>query len=73
VASNSIITLVKDPKRIDDGFRCPENICHDPLLAIAERNRERRDLRIGANHIDAVEFGGRSDTLGVDRATGRCV
>src|ERR1035441_4970701 len=66
MAANSIITLVKDRARIDDGFRGSENILHDPSFAIAERDNERRDLCIGADDIDAVEFGGRGDTLGVD-------
>src|SRR5271165_3975645 len=66
MASDRIITLVKDRACIDDGFRGSENILHDPSLAIAERDNQRRDLCIGADHIDAVEFGGRSDTLGVD-------
>src|SRR3984957_20393608 len=66
MAPNRIISLVKDRACIDDGFRGSENIFHDPSLAIAERDNERRDLRIGAVDIDAVEFGGRGDTRGVD-------
>ena len=66
MAANRIIALVKDRARIDDGFCGPENILHDPSLAIAERDNQRRDLRIGTDDIDAVEFGGRGDTLGVD-------
>jgi hypothetical protein len=66
MAANRIIALVKDRARIDEGFRGSENILHDPSLAIAERDNQRRDLHIGTDDIDAVEFGGRGDTLGVD-------
>ena len=66
MAANGIITLVKDRACIDDGFRGSEDILHDPSLAIAECHDQRRDLHIGADDIDAVEFGGRGDTLGVD-------
>ena len=41
--------------------RCPRS-----RFAVAERDHERRDPGIGADDIDAVEFRGRGDTLGVD-------
>jgi hypothetical protein len=66
MTSNCIITLVKDRARIDDGFRGSENILHDPSFAIAKRDNEQRDLCIGADDIDAVEFSSRGDPLRVD-------
>src|SRR5664279_1399767 len=66
MAANGIIALVKDRTRVDTGLRGSENVLHDPSFAIAERDNQRRDPRIGADDIDAVEFGGRGDTFGVD-------
>ena len=66
MATNRIIALVEDRTRIDDGLRGSEDVLHDPSLAIAQCHNQRRDLCIGADDIDAVEFGGRGDTIGVD-------
>ena len=66
MATNRIIALVEDRTRIDDGLCSSEDILHDPSLAIAECHNQRRDLCIGADDIDAVEFGGRGDTIWVD-------
>jgi hypothetical protein len=57
---------VKDRPRIDNGFPRPENILHGPLLAIGERDNQRRDLRIGAHDIDTIEPRSGGHPLGVD-------
>src|ERR1700678_155736 len=66
MAPNGIISLVKDRARADNGFGGSENVFHDPSLAIAQCNHERRDPGIGADDIDAVELGRGGDALGID-------
>src|SRR5271157_3398489 len=66
MSSNGIIPLVKDRARVDNGFRGSDNIFHDPSLAIAQCDRERRDPGIRADDIDAVEPGRGGDALGID-------
>src|ERR1700684_4225023 len=66
MAQNRIISLMKDRARADNGFRGPENILHDPSLAIAQCDHERRDPGIGADDIDAVELGRGGAAFGSD-------
>jgi hypothetical protein len=66
MASNRSNTLVKYLSRIDNGFPCPENILHNPSLAIAKRDNKRRELCIGADDIDTIESGSGGHPLGVD-------
>src|SRR5664279_1734911 len=64
---NGIISLMKYRARADNGFRGPENILHDPSLAVAQCDHQRRDPGIGADDVDAVKFSRGGDALGVDR------
>jgi hypothetical protein len=51
------ISLMKDRAGADNGFGGPENILHDPSLAIAQCDHERRDPGIGADELEAVKPG----------------
>jgi hypothetical protein len=66
VATNRIIALVEDRTRVDNRLCGSEDVLHDPSFAIAACHNQRRDLCIGADDIDAVEFGRRGDTIRVD-------
>ena len=57
VAANGLVELVKDRPRGEQTLRCAERPFHHPQLLVAEHRFERREIGVGPQHEDAVEFG----------------
>ena len=57
VAANGLVEFVKDRARREQALGRAERPLHHPRLLIAKHRFERREIGVGPEHEDAVEFG----------------
>jgi hypothetical protein len=57
VAADRLVELVEDRARGEKALRCAEDLLHHRQLLIAKHDFKRREVRVGAQHEDAIEPG----------------